>query len=257
LQWIGDLSKYRFHEVPEPLITNLSMRGSGSSNKVNTTPDGTSHSIKCRTFYFRPIEIGMSYIEGINIKYEDTIRGQEEFLISERIGIKIIEPLPEQGKTNISSFILFIFVGLLILVVTIFFYLRYDKRKKEEQVKTRSQDMPTLEEKYITLLKETIHFNTDNIKDSLSDLSHLVNGYFSERYNIMVGNISRDNVIKILKEKGITDENVERIESFYKTADLVKFAGELVSDSDFHRLYDTVELVLEEQKKIFPKGEDQ
>lgn len=258
LEWIGDLSKYRIHEVPEPQVTNLSMRGSGSSNKVNTAPDGTTYSTKRRTFYFRPMEIGMSYIEGVKIKYEDTILKHEEFLISERIGIKIIEPLPEPGDTKISSFILILLVGLIILISAILFYFRYHKRKKEEQAKILlSQDKQTLEEKYIRLLKETIHFNTDNIKDSLSDLSHLLNGYFSERYNIMITNISKENVLEILKEKGISEDNIERIESFYKTADLVKFAGEVVNDSEFHRLYDTVELVLDEQKKLFPKGEDQ
>ena len=73
----------------------------------------------------------------------------------------------------------------------------------------------------------------------------------------MITNISKENVLEILKEKGISEDNIERIESFYKTADLVKFAGEVVNDSEFHRLYDTVELVLDEQKKLFPKGEDQ
>ena len=126
--------------------------------------------------------MGMAYIEGIKIKYEDTILQQEEFLISERIGIKIIEPLPEAGELKISSFIIFIVSGVLLLAIAVFFYIRYHMRKKEEQARAQAEVKETVEEKYLRLLKETIHFNTDNIKDSLADLSHLLNGYLSERY---------------------------------------------------------------------------
>ena len=42
-----------------------------------------------------------------------------------------------------------------------------------------------------------------------------------------------------------------RIKDFYAKSNLVKFAGEMVDDSEFHRLYDTIELVLENQNKLF------
>lgn len=256
LQWKGDLSKYKISEVPEPMVINLTMRGSGSSNKVNSVSDGTTYSIKRRTFYFRPMEIGMAYVEGVKIKYADTILKREEFLISERIGVKIIDPLPEPGEMKIPSHVLIILVGVFILSITLFFYLRYQKRKKEEQARAQSEVKETVEEKYIRLLKETVHFNTDNIKDSLIDLSNLLSGYISERYNIHTSSISTDQLIKALVEKEISEETIARIKDLYKTANLVKFAGETVNDADFHRLYDTVELILENQKLLYPRGED-
>jgi hypothetical protein len=256
LQWKGDLSKYKINEVPEPMVINLTIRGSGSSNKVTSVSDGSTCSIKRRTFYFRPMEIGMAYIEGVKIKYEDTILKQEEFLISERIGVKIVDPLPEPGEMKIPSYVLIILAGVTILAIALFFYLRYQMRKKEEQARAQAEIKETVEEKYIRLLKETIHFNTDNVKDSLIDLSHLLNGYISERYNINTSSISTDQLIETLVEKEISDETIARIKDFYKTANLVKFAGETVNDADFHRLYDTVELILENQKLLYPRGED-
>jgi hypothetical protein len=107
-----------------------------------------------------------------------------------------------------------------------------------------------VEEKYLRLLKETIHLNTDNIKDSLNDLTHLLNGYLSERYHFPVSNLSAKDLLDALKEKELSEESLSRINDYYSKANLVKFAGEAVENSEFHRLYDTVELVLENQKNI-------
>ena len=42
LRWQGDLNNYQIKDVQEPVLTNLTTRGSGSSNKVNTLADGNS-----------------------------------------------------------------------------------------------------------------------------------------------------------------------------------------------------------------------
>jgi len=256
LEWKGDLNKYKISEFPEPAVSNLTLRGSGSSNKVNSAPDGGTISIKRRTFYFRPLEIGMAYIEGVTIIYEDTYLQHRESLISDRVGIKIIDPLPEGGNIKISPTWLYIILIIIILSVSLLFLLRYRQRKREEELEALAQKKETVEEKYLRLLKETIHFNTDNIKDSLSDLSHLINGYFSEKYHFPASNLSSEQVIEVLQEKGLTQESLTRLNEFYKSTNLVKFAGESVTDADFHRLYDTVELILESQKLPFTEGED-
>jgi hypothetical protein len=257
LEWKGDLNKYKISEFPEPVVSNLTMRGSGSSNKVNSTPQGGTYSIKRRTFYFRPLEIGMAYIEGVLIKYDDTYLHHQESLISDRVGVKIVDPIPEADDMLISKTWLYGVLILIVLSVSLFFYLRYRQRKKEERLQTLAIKKESVEEKYIRLLKETIHFNTDNIKDSLSDLSHLLNGYFSEKFHFPTANLATENLIEVLQEKGLSEETISRLNDFYKTANLVKFAGESVSDSDFHRLYDTVELILENQKVPFSEGEEE
>jgi hypothetical protein len=37
---------------------------------------------------------------------------------------------------------------------------------------------------------------------------------------------------------------------------MVKFAGEAITESEFHRLFDTVELILEKQKEVFVEKEE-
>jgi len=249
LRWQGDLSKYKIGAILEPAVNNLTTRGSGSSNKVHTAPDGSIQSTKKITFYFRPVELGMAYIDGITIRYTDTVLDQEESLISSRIGVKIIDPVSEPGESPLIPIVSWSFVILIAGGLIVFIYVRYRRRKEEQRLKELSERKETVEEKYLRLLKETINFTPDNIKDMLTELAHLLSGYFSECYNIPGTNLASDNLIAILTEKDLRDEEIERIKNFYARADLVKFAGEKVNESEFHQLYDTVELLLENQAK--------
>ena len=250
LRWEGDLSRYKISEVLEPTITNLATRGGGSSNKVLTDPDGSMISVKEITFQFKPLEIGMAYIDGVTIRYTDQVKEREESLISSRLGIKIIEPLPEPSDNNVMSGILYGLLVFVAIVTAIYLYLNYRKKKQEAERLALTDPQETLEEKYLRLLKETIHLNTDNVKDSLNDLTHLLNGYLSEKYNFPVSNLSVENLVGALKDKDLSDESLTRISDYFSKANLVKFAGESVEDSEFHRLYDAVELVLDHQKNI-------
>jgi hypothetical protein len=249
LRWQGDLNDYQIKDVQEPVLTNLTTRGSGSSNKVNTFADGSVQSVKRITFYLTPIEIGMSYIDGITIKYTDMANGKESNLISSRIGIKIIEPLPDPGSSLLPDFLVWGVVLIILVGGFIYFFIRYQKRKEAERLKAASEVVETLEQKYLRLLRETIQFETDNVRESLSDLSRLLTGYFTEKYNVPAGGISTNNLLEMLEEKDLPDETIARIKDFYPRADMVKFAAEKVDISEFHRLYDTVELVIENQAK--------
>jgi len=256
LSWQGDLSHYNISEIIEPAVTNLSTRGSGSSNKVRTNPMGDMVSVKDITFYFRPSEIGMAYIDGVIIRYHDTVAGKDESLISSRIGIKITEPLPDSSDSGTLTGVAGGGLVVVLFALGLILFLRYKKRQREELTKSLSEMSETVEEKYLRLLKETIHLNTDNIKDGLSDLSHLLTGYFSEHFNIPALNMSNDDLLKALSEKDFSENSMQKVKDFYTKANKVKFAGEFADESDFHQLYDTVEQVLETQKSRNNTEED-
>lgn len=253
LKWKGELSRYKISEIREPNITNLATRSTGSSNKVRTDVDGNLISVKEITFYFKPLEIGMAYVDGVVIRYKDQVKGNDESLISSRIGIKIVEPLPDPEDNNFLSNLLFGLLIILVAGVIVFLFFHYRKKKKEAEEKALSEIKETTEEKYLRLLKETIHLTTDNIKDSLNDLTHLLNGYISEKYHFPVSNLSPKDLLEVLKDKELSEESLSRVNDYYSKAHLVKFAGDAVEDSEFHRLYDTVELFLENQKNTILK----
>lgn len=93
LKWQGELSRYKISEILDPDVTNLLIRGSGSSNKVTSNSEGKEISTKEIIYYFKPIEMGMGYINGITIRYEDTYTDKQESLIASRISVKIIDPI--------------------------------------------------------------------------------------------------------------------------------------------------------------------
>ncbi len=251
LRWKGDLNRYQISKLSEPQLNNLILRGSGSSNR-----DAGSMAIKQFTFYLRPLEIGMAYIDAARITYTDTENNTEGDLLSSRIGVKITEPLPEPGDSRRYSMIIIIFISIVSLTVILFFIYRYQIRKKAEQERQKHEQTETIEEKYLRLLKDTVHLKKENIKDSMADLSHITVGYLGERFNLPSGNLTTRDLIEILKDRDLGPGLLERLGEFLDRADLVKFAGEPVTESEFHRYYDTIEVILENQRINRSKEED-
>ena len=251
LRWKGELNRYQINKLSEPQLNNLTLRGSGSSNR-----DAGSMAIKQFTFYLKPLEIGMAYIDAARITYSDTENNTEGNLLSSRIGVKIIEPLPEPGDSRLSSTIIIIFISIIGLTVILLFIYRYQTRKKAEQERQRQERTETIEEKYLRLLKDTVHLKKENIKDSMADLSHITVGYLGERFNLPSGNLTTRDLIEILKDRDLGPGLLERLEEFLDRADLVKFAGEPVTEAEVHRYYDTIEVILENQRINRSKEED-
>jgi hypothetical protein len=251
LRWKGDINRYQISKLNEPQLTNLALRGSGSSNR-----DTGAMAIKQFTFYLRPLEMGMAYIDGARITYTDTENNTESSLLSSRIGVKITGPLPEPGENNLLTIMIYVFLSALVIAVILLFVYRYQTRKKAELEKLQQADTETLEEKYLRLLKETIHLRKENIRDSTADLAHLIIGYLGERFALPAGNLSTADMIALLRERDLGAEHLARLEEFLTRADLVKFAGESVTESDFHRYYDAIEIILENQRIQRSKEED-
>jgi hypothetical protein len=251
LRWKGDINRYQISKLNEPQLTNLALRGSGSSNR-----DTGAMAIKQFTFYLRPLEMGMAYIDGARITYTDTENNTESSLLSSRIGVKISRPLPEPGENHLLTIMIYVFLSALVIAVILLFVYRYQTRKKAELEKLQQTDTETLEEKYLRLLKETIHLRKENIRDSTADLAHLIIGYLGERFALPAGNLSTADMIALLRERDLGTEHLARLEEFLTRADLVKFAGESVTESDFHRYYDAIEIILENQSIQRSKEED-
>ena len=72
----------------------------------------------------------MSYIDGVTVQYEDKRLTQKETLSASRLGIKIIEPLPEPGKGLDPGTILLIGIIVIFLAAVVYFVLKYLKQKK-------------------------------------------------------------------------------------------------------------------------------
>lgn len=246
LSWQGTLNRYHILKISDPVLTNLKLRGSGSSNRFYLDKNNQPRSVKKITFYFTPLEMGMAYIDGINIKYEDTVNKQTSRLISERLPVKITEPVDQSNNRFDLGKILVIGLVLLFLFVILFSLARYFQKRKETDEGEEVQ--LTLEESFLKELKQSIRLSSELPEKNFQNLQQLFNRYLKERFGLPSG--SEFHEIKIvLDAHGVNDDLITKLEDFSKRGELVKFAGEPVSESELHIFLDTVELILTEMNK--------
>lgn len=251
LSWPGQLDRYHILEAGEPVLTNLKLRGSGSANNFSLDAQGNPISKKTITYYFVPRSIGMAYVDGVIIKYEDKLSGLKESLMSQRLGVKIIEAVPEAGnKPEMSTIILFLLAALFLLVVAYFIKRYYGIRKKQKEM--LAQKPPTLEDSYLLRLQEEIKVNNKDVSARFVGLSRMLQDYFKEKFNLRLS-ADFEKIKEELYKRNLNETELNKIKAFYEQAELNKFAGEEISENDYHLFYDTVELLL---GKLNSEGKD-
>lgn len=242
LSWSGELSRFHISEISDPVVTNLKLRGSGSSNRFFNDANGQPKSVKRITYYFTPIVIGMSYIDGVTIQYEDDVLKQKETLSAQRLGAKIIEPLPDPNAGLDYGTLIVIAMAVIFFIIVAYFMTRYFQQRKlnasREDIKPQ-----TLEEKYLDLLKDSIDLSGENRNENLNILTKLLNSYLSEKYQLP-SRPSFDLVAEKLENENVNQDILEKLKNLYDRDELSKFAGEAISLNEFHMFFDTVELLI-------------
>lgn len=241
LSWQGELSQYKIGDIGDPVVTNLTLRGSGSSNRITTGKDGKPLAIKRITYYFKPNSMGMAYIDGLTIQYTDTQTNKSETLSAQRIGVKIVDPVETGEDQFMPGTILLWLLAAAFLIAFAYFLFRYIQRRN----KVEKEEIPSisLEEKYLNLQNDTIHMANGASRENISELSKLLSGYLSEKFAI-TGNIDLSTIKEQLSQLKVEDEIIEKISIMYDKAELARFAGEDVDLSEVHMFYDTIEGIL-------------
>ncbi len=246
LSWLGDVGRFRVLEISDPVLTNLKLRGSGSANRFFTDEHNQPHAVKTITFYFTPLEIGMAYIDGITIKYFDNKTNQTGRLISQRIGVEITEPVSRgDGKISSGKLILFFFIAVF-LIFLIYSLKRYFEQKKKQEILAEPQK--TLEEETLEELKNQMRSSQLLPEQKFNQLLELLKNYFKKRFELPTTSAFFE-IRLVLEKMGVTAEVINKLEQLYERAELVKFAGEPVSESEVHFFIDSVELLLNELNK--------
>ncbi|NOX88575.1 MAG: hypothetical protein GXO77_06085 [Calditrichaeota bacterium] len=246
LSWVGKLNRYRILEISNPVLTNLKLRGSGSSNRFYLDDNNQPHSLKKITFYFTPLEMGMAYIDGITIKYQDAVLNQTGQLMSQRIGVKITEPTSRPGEGMRWGKMLVIFLAILFIFTVIYSIIRYFQQKKKQEIQEEPQQ--TVEEEFLQTVKQNIRADNGIPEKKFNELMDITKQYLRKRFDLPAG--AEFFEIKIVLEKASVPQQVlSKLEQFYQRAELVKFAGEPVNETELHFFIDTVELLLQEMNK--------
>lgn len=243
LSWEGDLDRYQIDEIVEPTVSGLNLRGSGSSNKLTNDKNAKPHSMRKVTYYFSPQSIGMAYIDGLTIRYKDNLTGDIETLISQRIGVKIIDPvISENDMTNMGTFFQWSLLIIFVLLAGYFGFRFFQRRKTENN---EVEIIKSLEEKYLELMRETIHLANNATKENISSLNKLLNSYIAEKFS-HVGTIDLSELKSKLENLGIAEDSITKIITMYEKSELARFAAEEINLSELHMYYDSIENILKE-----------
>ncbi len=249
LSWQGQLNRYHIQKIGEPTVSNLKLRGSGSSNRFFVDSTEQPRSLKRITYYFTPQEIGMAYIDGVTIQYEDTKLNQHESLLSQRVGVKIAEPLPEPGQGMSLGQIVVLALVFLFLITLAYFIWRYFKIRKEEQQAEDETAGVSLEDNYLSELKNTVQLNSGSADRQFEALSAILFRYLKERFQLSGAALSAEIEQKIQKYLP-GDEIGVKLKTMLERSELSKFARESVSETELHMFYDTTELFLQKMQDI-------
>ena len=241
LEWTGALDRFDIHRFENPVIQNFQIQGSGSANRVATS-NGIQTAVREYTFALKPEAICMGYVEPMIISYTDRATDETCRLTTNRIQIKVVEPLPEGASANLLMWLLFavVVVGGAVLIVRV---IQKNKARQQKIAQEKEKAAVPIEEKYLGELKETVNLDDmtlDNAK-SFSDMSKLLRRFLHERYAAPGLEATTSEVTQFLSSENFDDRIVNEIKEILSNADIIKFSGKPVDRSEVERTYTLVE----------------
>lgn len=246
LSWIGDMSRYQIIQIPQPVLTNLVMEGSGSANRLEELGGGQYRSTKSITYKLTPLAIGMAYIDGLEVKYRDQKTGEVDALYSQRMSVQITDALPDESGSSFLAIIYIVLLGVFFVSVLYFLALFFKRRK---QAKSAVEPEIPLAERYLKKLSHEVDPKGANLSEMTVQLSRVFREYLANEYNITTREASTKEIVSHLKAAGVNEAELRRVEELFEKLDVVKFAGGEVDPTEFSNMYGIVENFLYERKK--------
>ena len=246
LSWIGDLSRFRIEPMEQPILTNLLSEGSGSSNKLEPQANGSFRAVKTITYQFKPVEMGMAYIDGIIIKYEDMVTATQDELQAQRVMIEIVDPIPESSGGGFKA-IVYVVLLIIFFGACAYFLARYINKRKTN-AEAPSQDV-CLAQEYLTRIYQDVDPKSTNLSEMTSRLSMIFREYLSRDFHLAAREASSQEIIDQLGIKQFEETELTKMKELFGKLDLIKFAGEQVNPGEFSNIYGTIEAFLLKQKQ--------
>lgn len=243
LEWVGDPDRYEVYTPENPFVQNLTIIGNASANRVSQH-DGKTHSLQEYTFRLKPTSLGMGYVEGMIIKYRDLLLDRDFRLTTNRLEIKITDPLPDPGS---KRWLLFLFLGLGLLLAVGWYWRRqhllHQSRLAAERA-AAAQSVP-LEHGYLEELQR-ISFDADAEESvgALNQLSRLLRRFFGERYGCPGLESTSSELLQDIKQRDLNPHLCEVVEEVISKADLIKFTGRQADRHELDRMKVLIESVI-------------
>ena len=86
------------------------------------------------------------------------------------------------------------------------------------------------------------------------EIARALNRYFADKFNIEAAGLTGSQVIAACRNRGLSEELLERLDRYYTTCDMAKFAGGRVDDEEIAGLSKKVGATLRRMEKVLKKG---
>ncbi len=244
LQWSGDLDRYEIHKFDNPILQNFKIVGNASSNRV-LQERGKKQAITEYEYELKPTNLGMGYIEGIIIKYTDLETDRNYRLVSNRMEVKVEEPLPEPGSTR-WLWVLLLFVVVAVLVSVYVLVKRRQQKLQQRKQQQAENSIPT-EQKLLDQLKQ-MDLNDADLDMALAytTITRLLKRYLAEKGVIPGVELTTGEIVEYLNNQETDTDFIDTIDEILKTADLHKFSGSAGDKHQIDRIYTLFEKMLQE-----------
>lgn len=252
LSWEGDLSRYQIEPVSQPILTNLLLEGSGSENRLEPLQNGKFRAVKSITYRFKPLEMGMAYIDGVTIKYTDRQTGQEDKLTSQRVMVEIVDPLPEADGGSVRSVIYLILLVVFFAVILFFVIIYFKKRRQARESVVPIVPLPEI---YLNKLSQEVDPRGTNLNEMTGRLSKIFREYLDQDFDIRTRESSTAEILEKLENLDIDENDRSNLRSVFEKLDLIKFAGKNVDPADFTNIYGTIEAFLLKRKQVYESNQ--
>jgi len=184
----------------------------------------------------------MGYIEGVIIRYTDMDNDTDFSLSTNRIEIKVLDPIPEPGD---KSWIIWVAIIIMLAGVAFFTVIYLQKRKAEKirLAQLAAEKAVPMEEKFLQELKAM--FNLDDpgldIGKSIGQLSRFLRRYLADKFSLPADTFTTEELVRELNEKHADERLVKDVSEILSRADVIKFSGGDAEKSELERLFGLVE----------------
>ncbi len=243
LEWKGPASLFEVEEITQPRLINLTVSGSGSTNRV-VTEGGIPETIKEYSFELQPQALGMAYIEAMNIRYVCYADSQVSTLQTQRIELKVSEPVYQrEGRAMVWVII----IGPMFLIALLSgFFLWRRKQQREALAQQQVMAVQTPRERILTELRQRIDLSDPgHIDEKCEALSKAVRSYLKECRSIEAAYLPTRELEQELDRQQIDEEERQTLILVLASCDEVKFAKKNLPISEFENLYTKFEYYFE------------
>jgi hypothetical protein len=250
LKWAGNLALVEFDQPETPRLTNFKLVGSSSSNWVGVE-NGQNTSLKTFEYTLQPEALGMGYVEGLRLSYLDKSTNEKHTLYADRLGIEVIDPVPEPGEVPVAL-LAAIWLAVVAVVAVIAFVWRARNKKKEAARRAAALVVKPIEQEALEQLQASVDLNSLDTKSGFSEISKILRQYLKRRFEIATQGITTAEVLSAYRSLDSSVDQAMKLEEILQTSDVVKFSGASGEPAKLARCYALAENFLQTNLNASP-----